>query len=199
MSQSQPNASSWSPSLASPSWVDAPPPRLTYEQQRTMREAFESNYPGEILDEDSLPGQRLWASIYQMLKAENKVRWLPWTQILSSKMESQILEAKATRTARSETLSLSAMLFEEAPQVPEADLRSSPWKVSQILTIRRNAFALCGACHLSNAKALDHKFVSMLSKQYSDDSGLRGPNLKEAIEADRHVCEEIYRLVNDHS
>ena len=38
-------------------WVRRSPPRLTLETQNDLRSAFLANYPGEVLDSNSTPGQ----------------------------------------------------------------------------------------------------------------------------------------------
>ena len=179
------------------SWMDSAPVRLTFEQQRMMKESFRANYPGELLDASTTPGQRYWAVVHSQVRTPGKYKWVPWNQIVSEKREGELLEAKALKTPRSELGMLGAMLFDEIPHIPEADIRASPWWISQLQTVRRNALALAGGAHLANLKKFDARFLSLYTKQYDEASGLRAPNLAEAMAADRDIFEKTFELVNE--
>ena len=62
-----------------------------------MKSTFRSNYPGELLDENSTPGPRYWASIFSFLRTDGRIRWLPWVQIISEKQHTYIEETKGGR------------------------------------------------------------------------------------------------------
>ena len=91
---------------------------------------------------------------------------------------------------------LASSLFEDVPQLNEADMKSSPFFVQRILEVRRNAYVLCQAAHLGPWKQLDHKMLEAYSKTYSESSGLRAPTLQEFISADRKIWEVVFQLVN---
>ncbi|CAE8681276.1 unnamed protein product [Polarella glacialis] len=178
-------------------WTDAPPPHLSAEVMRNMKQTFQTNYPGEVIDRDTTPSVRLWSTVYQFLRPENVIRWLPWTQLVSEKKSQEIVEARAHRHARSDLQILTQLCWEDVPQLDESDLRPNPFFISQLQAIRRNTFALCGGCHMASRKVFDNKFLNHFTKRYSEESGLRAPSLKETMEADRHLLEEVYKLVND--
>ena len=56
----------WTPSDLSWSNPPPPPPKLTLETQNELRSAFQANYPGELLDTNSTPGQRYWAQVFTL-------------------------------------------------------------------------------------------------------------------------------------
>jgi len=180
-------------------WAEHLPPRLRYEQMRELKGTFEQNYPGELLDEDCLPGTRYWSSVHDQLRPGNRLRWIPWTLVLSERQESDIQAAKARRAPRSELQLLAQVCWDDPPQLSEDDLRPSPWRLSRMLQVRRNAYALSGGCHLANHKILDQKMLAAFTKAYSAESGLRAPSLKEYMEADRVIMKECYKLVNTQS
>ena len=194
---------SYSPGSSHPSqpmeWADSLPPKLTQDQIREMQETFERNYPGELLDDDSLPGTRLWSMVFDQLRPGGKMRWIPWTQILSVRQEAEIQAAKSRRAPRSELALLGQLCWDDPPSLSEEDLRPSPWRIERMMRVRRNAYALSGGCHLHNFKMLDEKVLAMFVKTFPAESGLRAPSLKELIDADKHILSEAFKLVSDRS
>ena len=166
---------------------DAPPPRLALNTQNELRSAFRANYPGELLDSNSTPGQRYRALVYHSLKPENRLAWTQWTQIISEKKRMEILEKKGRRPRSSMELFIH-MCWEDVPQIDEASLSAGAWRINQILKIRSHAFTLSGRCHLATHKTFDAKLLACYTQQYATDSGLRSPNL--TISADRHLMEK---------
>ena len=81
------------------------------------------------------------------------------------------------------------MCWEEVPQIAEASLSAGPWRMTEILQIRSNAFAFRGGCHLSSHKTFDAKLLACYTQQYTPDSSLRSPNLSELMAADRCLME----------
>eukprot|EP00959_Pyramimonas_sp_CCMP1952_P403281 8450091-Pyramimonas_sp.AAC.1 len=99
---------------------DVPPPRLGREIQNELRGAFRSNYPGEILDPDSMPGQRYWAQLYHMRRPDSSITWTPWTQIISERKHAEILQQKGSREPRRNMELLTQLFWEDIPQVDES-------------------------------------------------------------------------------
>ena len=63
-----------------------------------LRSAFWANYPGELLDSNSTPGQRYWALVCDYhLKPGNRLTWTPGTQIINEKKHMELLENKGRR------------------------------------------------------------------------------------------------------
>ena len=85
-------------SLASPaSWVENLPPKLSPEAAQELIDDFKTNYPGELLDEDTMPSIRLLSLVQHSLKPGEKIRWIPWQFRLSSKQYTEIMEAKSSK------------------------------------------------------------------------------------------------------
>ena len=184
------------PEQPSLEWGDSLPPKLTPDQMREMTEAFERNYHGVLLDDNSLPGLRYWSLVYEMLRPGRQLKWIPWTQILSKGQEKKILEARGTRTVQglSDLGALIRLATDQPPALSENDLRGSPYRIDLLFRVRRTTFALCQGCHLGAHHLLDNHIMETFMRDYSYDRSLRGPNLHELQHADRQVFEQIYRL-----
>ena len=130
------------------------PPRLSQEAAQELIDDFKTNYPGELLDEDTMPSIRLLSLVQHSLKPGEKIRWIPWQFRLSSKQYTEIMEAKSSKPMRTEAQLLASALYDDTPEMPVAHLRLSASWLSRIQTVYRNAWTLCGAAHLNNLKAL---------------------------------------------
>ena len=131
---------------ASPaSWVENLPPKLSQEATQELIDDFKTNYPGELLDEDTMPSIRLLSLVQHSLKPGEKIRWIPWQFRLSSKQYTEIMEAKSSKPMRTEAQLLASALYDDTPEMPVAHLRLSASWLSRIQTVYRNAWALCGA------------------------------------------------------
>ena len=64
-------------------------------------------------------------------------------------------------------------------------------ELERIQTVFRNAWALCGAAHLQNLKALDKKVRELCLQQPDAQLGLRTPTTGELIAADRKIWAAI--------
>ena len=122
--------------------------------------------------------------------------WTPWTQIISEKEHMELLEKKGRQFSSSVEF-LTQMCWEEVPQIDEASLSAGPWRISPLLHVRCNAFALWERCHLASHKTYDAKPLACDTQQYATDSGLRAPNLPELMAADRLLMDKNYQLVNE--
>ena len=163
-------------------WVRRSPAETRAEDTKGASIGTQANYPGELLDSNSAPGQRYWALVYHSLKPSNRLAWSPWNQFISEKKHMEHMEKQGRRQYSSMEL-LTQMCWEDVPQIDEASLSAGPWRINKILQIRSNAFALCGGCRLASHKTY----------------GLRNmpPNLTELISADRLLMETICQLVNE--
>ncbi|CAK0831796.1 unnamed protein product, partial [Prorocentrum cordatum] len=153
------------------------------ETQDELRLAFKSNYHGEILDPGSMLGQRCWAQVYHVLRSDSSITWTPWAQEISERKRAEILQRKGNFAARSNRELLIQLFLEDTPQVDESSFSAGPWKISQLLQIRRNTLALCGACRLASHKTSDAKLLALYAVQCSLESGLQ----------------MVYQLVNEES
>jgi len=75
------SASTAPPSIAS-GWSETFPAKLDANMLRQMRLDFETAYPSELLDPNSMPGARLLALTAHQLK-KREWKWIPWTMRLS--------------------------------------------------------------------------------------------------------------------
>ena len=180
-------------------WADAPPPKVDGKLWTDLKGTFALNYPGEVLAKDNTPSELYFAKVYEMCLPGNNLKFIPWKQILSMGESEKIRENRGDKQARSELQILTKMLWEEPEEKDMSDTRPSPWRLSQIQEMRRVAFAMAGKCHLASYRTFDKKFLQYFSKSFPLDSSYRGPDMKEAQEADRMLHEEIYRLVNEES
>ena len=164
-------------------WMEHLPPRLTQEAVQDMIDKFKANYPGELLDQDSMPSIRLLSLVHHSLKPGEKLRWIPWQFRLSAK------------PIRAEAQIIASAFFDETPEVPVEHMRLAAAWLERIQTVFRNAWALCGAAHLQNLKALDKKVRELCLQQPDAQLGLRTPTTGELIAADRKIWAAISDLV----
>ena len=175
--------------------VENLPPKLSQEAAQELIDDFKTNYPGELLDEDTMPSIRLLSLVQHSLKPGEKIRWIPWQFRLSSKQYTEIMEAKSSKPMRPEAQLLASALYDDTPEMPVAHLRLSASWLSRIQTVYRNAWALCGAAHLNNLKAFDKRVLDLALPDLADSS-LRGPTTQELLAADRKIWSTIGSLVS---
>ena len=63
------------PQASPASWVENLPPKKSPE---AAVNDFKVNYPGKLLDEDTMPSIRLLSLVQHSLKPGEKIRWIPW-------------------------------------------------------------------------------------------------------------------------
>ncbi|CAE7238129.1 unnamed protein product, partial [Symbiodinium sp. KB8] len=116
------------PQASPASWVENLPPKLSQEAAQELIDDFKTNYPGELLDEDTMPSIRLLSLVQHSLKPGEKIRWIPWQFRLSSKQYTEIMEAKSSKPMRTEAQLLASALYDDTPEMPVAHLRlSASW------------------------------------------------------------------------
>ena len=155
---------------------------------------FKANYPGELLDDDTMPSIRLRSLVQHSLKPGEKIRWIPWQFRLSAKQYTEIMEAKSSKPMRTEAQLLASALYDDTPEMPVAHLRLAASWLSRIKTVYRNAWSLCGAAHLNNLKAFDKRVLDLALPDLTDPSP-RGPTTQELLAADRKVWGTVGSLV----
>ena len=166
-------------------WVENLPPKLTTETVDSLVSTFKQNYPGELLDNDSMPSIRLLSLVHEGLKT--RLKWIPWQYRLSQKQYQEILEAKTTKAVRSEVQLLTAAFMDDQPELSAESRPLSAGWLMQIQTIFRNALALCNAAHLKSLKDFDKKMADLCLKQPDRTSGLRTVTTQELLSAGRRV------------
>ena len=176
-------------------WAEHAPPRLDASTVTHLQASFRSNYPGEHLDSDCMPSIRLLSLVHMWFKPGGTIKWVPWQKRLSSKQYQDIIEARTSRTLRTEAQLISTALFDETPELPvEHICLNAPWLASK-QAVFRNAIALCSGAHLSVLKAFDKKALDLCTQSLPASSGLRAANTQELLQADRTLWNEIAKLV----
>ena len=135
-----------------------------------------------------------------MVSPDNVFEWLTWTKIMSVEQEKSYKDkVKPEDPPAPELSAIFGRLLTHNPHLDEADLSTAPFRLSRMFQVRRNAYAMCGLAHLASIKILDDKMIEFMTVRHSAESGLRNPTLAELKEADRHVWEEMTRLVTRHA
>ena len=61
---------------------------------KPMRDTFVLNYPGVLLDQDTMPSIRLLSIVHHSLKPGQRIRWIPWQLCLSQKQYQEAMRPK---------------------------------------------------------------------------------------------------------
>ena len=176
---------------ASNVWAEHAPPRLDSEAVQRMQASFRANYPGEHLDADGMPSIRLLSLVHQWFTPKGVIKWVPWQLRMSQKQYQDIIEARTTRTLRTEAQLVSAALFDETPELSIDRAHLSPAWLARTQQIFRNAIALCNGAHLATLKAFNKKILDLCTQQLPADTGLRTVNTHELLQADRKIWNEV--------
>ncbi|CAE7249514.1 unnamed protein product [Symbiodinium sp. CCMP2456] len=183
------------PQPALNTWAEHAPPRLSNTAVQSMRDTFAANYPGEILDQDSMPSLRLLSIIHQWFRPpDGAIKWVPWQLRLSQRQYQEILEARTHRMLRTEAQLVSAALLDETPEIPISSMHLTPAWLARTQAVFRNAIALCGGAHLATLKTFDKKIFDYATQNLPAETGLRAVNLHELLHADRKLWHEIASL-----
>ena len=118
-------------------WMEHLPPRLTQDIVQDMVDKFKANYPGELLDQDSLPSIRLLSLVHHSLKPGEKIRWIPWQFRLSARQYQEHMEAKTAKPLRTEAQIIASAFFDETPEVPVEHMRLAAAWLDRIQTVFR--------------------------------------------------------------
>ena len=129
-------------------WAEHLPPKLTPETVETMRGTFILNYPGVLLDQDTMPSIRLLSIVRHSLKPGQRIRWIPWQLRLSQKQYQEAMEAKATTSQDGSPSSC-----------PQPDSRTE---------------VRCGLCHACRLDALCGLPLSSVTQLSGQSSGFVG-------------------------
>eukprot|EP00439_Symbiodinium_sp_Y106_P005842 s803_g1.t1 len=157
----QPDASGATPK-SNPGWSEAFAPKLDAAKAfapkldaakvASLKKAFFSAYPSEILSASNTPSLRL---LRTAVDAEVKKiwYWIPWKSCMSQQMYEDSQTNTPARRARIETLQLSDLLLDEPPQIDINDATMGISMVRCLLEVHDNALALAGTAHLARLQA----------------------------------------------
>ena len=185
--------SSTSTTPNSSTWSEPFPPKLSGEAINQLRRTFTSSYPGEILDADCMPSNRMMALASKLSQA-GELRWIAWKHRLSRAQEEAVSLKRPAKVPRLEEL-----FYDEIPcrDLPQGQVGQG--FVQGILSLASTSFALLGAAHLHNLRMYERKFVKLAFQRHEAGSGLRQLTLEELQFADRKMWELLSELVNVHS
>ena len=107
------------------------------------------------------------------------------------------MEARGGRAPRTDHEILAVLAQLDLPRLWDGDISGSPYFVQRVLQVRRNAFALCRACHLQSHKLLDDRFLACYTQKVNPKLNLRRVTIKEALEADRKIMGSVYALASE--
>ena len=193
----QPEASGATPK-SSPGWSEAFAPKLDAAKVASLKKAFLSAYPSEILSASNTPSLRLLSTAVDA-EVKKNWSWIPWKSRMSQQMYEDSLINKPAKRARIETLQLSDLLLDEPPQIDINDATMGISMVRRLLEVHDNALALAGTAHLARLKAYSSKFLGLVSQRFPPETSLRPPSILEAQQADKHLWSCIYQLVIEKS
>ena len=88
-------------SRTSSAWNEPFPAKLSPDLIRELRDNFERQYPGELLDPDLMPSSRMLALTYQQLQRKDW-KWIPWKYRLSAKLQDESSMIRARKAARTD-------------------------------------------------------------------------------------------------
>ena len=104
--------------------------RLDRDAIRAQRDTFLASYPGELLNGDNTPGVTFRSKVFNMLKSDQELAYLPLRKCTSQNQEDK---ARETRSRASDPLSLLARAWnDEDPESPENELASGLYGLNQL-------------------------------------------------------------------
>ena len=183
---------------SNPGWSEAFAPKLDAAKVASLKKAFLSAYPSEILNASNTPSLRLLSTAVDA-EVKKDWSWIPWKGRMSQQMFEDSQLNKPAKRARIETLLLSDLLLDEPPQIDINDATMGISMVRRLLEVHDNALALAGTAHLARLKAYSAKFLCLVSQRFPPETGLRPPSILEAQQADKHLWSCIYQLVIEKS
>ena len=183
---------------SNPGWSEAFAPKLDAAKVASLKKAFLSAYPSEILSASNTPSLRLLSTAVDA-EVKKNWSWIPWKSRMSQQMFEDSQLNKPAKRARIETLQLSDLLLDEPPQIDINDATMGISMVRRLLEVHDNALALAGTAHLARLKAYSSKFLCLVSQRFPPETGLRPPSILEAQQADKHLWSCIYQLVIEKS
>ena len=182
-----------SPLNSSSSWRETLPPKLSTDDMTSVKQLFEKNYPGEVLDAHSTPSIRLWSLLHQQ-KVNKVIKCIPIQLRLSEHQYSAMIETRSSKPLRSEIQLLSQLCWDDTPEMDITSVRFSRDWFHRTSTILRNAYVLCGMCHLQVFKAFDAKMAEHTFVQLDQELGLRHVVAQEFFSADKKIWSAITNL-----
>ena len=171
-------------------WHETRPPKLSTDDIEAMKLQFAKNYPGEVLDAHSTPSMRLWSRVHQQ-KMNKNIKYIPIQQRLSEHQYSATIATRSSKPLRSEIQLLSQLCWDDTPEMDINSVRFSRDWLSRTQTVLRNAYSLCGMCHLQIFKAFDAKINEHTFAHLDSELGLRHVMAQEFFAADKKIWNTV--------
>ena len=163
--------------------------RLSEADREGLVKKFEKKFTGVALCPSLLPALSLLQIVSSQCKAKSWA-WIPWQRILSEELSLDVQSRRShKRRDMSEIVAEAAGLCGEEW---DQEMSGSPHKISTLLSVRANAYAMASGGHLNSWMAYVHKFMFYYTKR--PGAGMRPPTPAEAEEADRECLSEIFRM-----
>ena len=182
-----PTGASSSEAATISSWSDAFPAKLSATFTKEIGLRFESGYPGELLDDSSMPSSRVLALAHRY-KTDCAYKFIPWKLRLSERAQEELTAFRPRKTPKLEDL-----VYDEVPSRDIPDGGISQMLLYSLLDLVAIAFTMLEAAHLASFRAYNRLFVKLAFRRHTADSGLRGPSVAEMQAADR----EVWRVIGD--
>ena len=105
-----------------------------------------------------------------------------------------MIETRSSKPLRSEIQLLSQLCWDDTPEMDITSVRFSRDWFHRTSTVLRNAYVLCGMCHLQVFKAFDSKVAEHCFVQLDNELGLRHVVAQEFFSADKKIWHAIQTL-----
>ena len=110
-----------------------------------------------------------------------------------------MIETRSSKPLRSEIQLLSQLCWDDTPEMDITSVRFSRDWFHRPSTVLRNAYVLCGMCHLQVFKAFDAKIAEHTFVQLDQELGLRHVVAQEFFSADKKIWGVISNLYSQGS
>jgi hypothetical protein len=167
-----------------------------------LETSFLAKYPGQVLCDSTRPGSTLLWALKRMKDPDVGFTWVSWGAYKSVQDESEApLEAAKTAKALASLGFGGENLFglwngkEETPPSVQEFSDGGAFKVQSVLTLRAVGMAMLDMCGLAAGMCYVTKFMNLYRARYNG-IGMRSPNLKEAMEADRLALTAAFDVAN---
>ena len=178
------------------SWAESFPPKLDSQTIHEMKSKFLSNYPSELLNQETTPSTRLLSLVHHQL-AKRQWQWIPWKYRLSQAKVEELQTQRAAKMPKLESLTLGALMIDDVPSLEIRNEGMGLHAVRTLMDIHNVALAMCGAAHLAALKEYSQKFLSLLTQKVEPELGLRNANIIESQSADRQCWYVMSELINE--
>ena len=155
------------------SWSESFPAKLSGEKVQSLRDSFESAYPGELLDSENFPSSRMLALCFKYA-TPGELKWVPWKYRMSqAQYESNSLR-RPSKVPR-----LEDFLYDDVPsrEIPTGQVDFH--LLSSLLGLNTLGLALVKAAHLGSLRMYERKSSNLRFKGMRPARGCVAPQQKK--------------------